>query len=247
MPIITHYFRLLIHSLIPRRSQAFSCYKWTICTITASKDLFNHGFKEWLFLSVYVTISLILNGELVMIEKYCVFLRGVNVNGVKMKMDELKKAFAGMSFPDAKTVLAAGNVIISTDRRDSSVLKSEIEKHLSDVFKYDANVFLRTAEELKSVISVAGVISVPPDCHLYYLICDDKSIVFELGSVFAALPHKQGEAFIPNDSGAFWVVPVGETLESAFGSKALGDKKYKSKLTSRNMNTIEKIAGMMRD
>lgn len=181
-----------------------------------------------------------------MIEKYCVFLRGVNVNGVKMKMDELKKTFGAMSFPDVKTVLATGNVIVSCDSA-SAVLKSEIEKGLSAAFKYDANVFIRSAEALQAVLSAASLLHVASDCHLYYLICDDKNIVSELGGVFAALPHQQNEAFIPHDGGAFWVVPVGKTLESAFGSKVLGDKKYKNALTSRNMNTVEKIVKLMSD
>lgn len=176
-----------------------------------------------------------------MSEHICVFLRGVNVNGVKMKMDDLKKAFAVMSYPDAKTILATGNVVISAAGNDTAALKSDIERNLSLSFSYDANVFIRTIEELKSVVSLAGTISVPPDCHLYYLICDDKNMISDLGGTFATLAHKKAEAFIPNDYGAFWIVPVGETLESAFGSKVLGDKKYKSHLTSRNMNTIEKI------
>lgn len=176
-----------------------------------------------------------------MSEQIGVFLRGVNVNGVKMKMDALKKAFTDMFYPDAKTILATGNVIISVGSNDAATLKSEIERSLSNYFKYEATVFLRTLEALKSVVSLAGTISVPPDCHLYYIICDDKNVISELGSIFALLPQKQGEAYIPNDHGAFWVVPVGETLGSAFGVKVLGDKKYKRKLTSRNINTIEKI------
>jgi len=39
-------------------------------------------------------------------EEYCVFLRGINVNGIKIKMDALKKAFQRMGFTNVKTILA---------------------------------------------------------------------------------------------------------------------------------------------
>jgi uncharacterized protein (DUF1697 family) len=181
-----------------------------------------------------------------MVRKYCVFLRGVNVNGVKMKMDELKKTFADMPYGDARTVLATGNVIVSSDE-SPSVMKAAIEAALGSRFHYDACVFLRSAAELKSVVADSKSVAVPEGCHLYYLLCDNKDTVRELAGVFASLPHKQSEAFIPVETGAFWIVPVGETLESPFGSKALGARKYKDQLTSRNMNTIEKILQAMDD
>jgi uncharacterized protein (DUF1697 family) len=196
-------------------------------------------------LHVYAKINRYLSGGIFVAEPICIFLRGVNVSGVKMKMDELKRAFADMSFTDAKTILATGNVVISTSRGDNSALKSEIEKGLCDAFRYDAHIYLRTSQDLHTILSAAADLSVPPGCHLYYLICDDMPVIAELNSVFSSLPHKQNEAFVPNAFGAFWIVPAGETLDSAFGSKALGSKKYKDKLTSRNMNTIEKIAKVM--
>ncbi len=181
-----------------------------------------------------------------MAEEYGVFLRGVNVNGIKMKMDDLKKAFTAMGYPGAKTILATGNVIIRDDAATAAALKLPIEASLGSYFNYDANVFIRSAAELNAVISQLGTVTVPPLCHIYYLICDSRNTILELSDVFAALPNKEGEAYIPLETGAFWIVPVGETLNSAFGSKVLGDKKYKNLLTSRNMNTIEKINNAMR-
>jgi uncharacterized protein (DUF1697 family) len=179
-----------------------------------------------------------------MVRKYCVFLRGVNVNGVKMKMDALKKVFDAMPYGDARTVLATGNVIIASD--DSPLaMKAAIEAALGSRFNYDACVFLRSAAELKTVLADSKNVAVPEGCHLYYLLCDSKSTTGELAGVFGSLPHKAGEAFIPVETGAFWIVPVGETLESPFGSKVLGARKYKDRLTSRNMNTIEKILQAM--
>ena len=47
-----------------------------------------------------------------MIEQVCVFLRGINVNGVRLKMKDLKNVFEDSGFEDVKTVLSTENVII---------------------------------------------------------------------------------------------------------------------------------------
>ena len=49
--------------------------------------------------------------EHTMAETFAAFLRGINVNGNKIKMDALKEAFAGMGFTRARTVLNTGNVV----------------------------------------------------------------------------------------------------------------------------------------
>ena len=125
-------------------------------------------------------------------------------------------------------------------------MKAAVEKGLGSYFKYEASVFVRDESELEGVLSAAAGLSVPPDCHLYYLICDDSAVPRELERLFGSLEHRAGEAVKVLDGGAFWIVPAGETLSSPFGSKILGAKKYRDSLTSRNINTVEKALHAMR-
>jgi hypothetical protein len=53
--------------------------------------------------------------------------------------------------------------------------------------------------------------------------------------------HSEEESIKPLKTDLLWIVAKGETLSSDFGSMVLGNKKYKEKLTSRNINTIERI------
>lgn len=178
-----------------------------------------------------------------MAETYCVFLRGINVNGIKIKMDALKEVFYNMSFSSVKTILATGNVIFSVSEGSNSrqELKSLIEKELSEHFSYDSHVILCSNKEIMDIYSAAQKITVPEGCHNYFLLCDDQELLFELKYIFDSMSHTSQEQFYQSKYGAFWIVPKGFTLDSEFGSKVLGDKKYKSRLTSRNINTIEKI------
>ncbi|MCX7615585.1 MAG: DUF1697 domain-containing protein [Clostridiales bacterium] len=175
-------------------------------------------------------------------QTYCVFLRGINVNRIKIKMDELKDTFCKIGFGDVKTILATGNVI-ATDTQNVSRqdLKLFIEKELGARFDYDAHVLIRNRNEIRDIVSAAKKISVPDGYHNYYLLCEDNDLPKELEHVFCFMAHRPDEQFHPFGDGAFWIVPKGATLDSEFGSKVLGDKKYKSRLTSRNLNTLEKI------
>ena len=179
---------------------------------------------------------------------YCVFLRGVNIGNIRIKMEDLRQAFADMGFLDVQTKLATGNVIVTSpnDSQDSEELKGLIERELSHKFGYEAYVLLRDKEDLEQICASAEAIKVPEGCHQYFLLCDDKQIIHELTGRFETIKHEENEQWLPHTQGAFWIVPKGMTLTSEFGYHVLGNARYKSVMTSRNMNTIFKMYERMR-
>lgn len=172
----------------------------------------------------------------------CALLRGVNVNGVTIRMSELQSAFVDLGFTHVKTVLNTGNVVFSAAApAPMPSLKAAAEAALSRRFAYDAHVFLRGADEIGDILKAAQNISVSDGCHLYVLFCEDSSIPEQLAVLFESVQRAPEERLIPRGREAFWIVPKGMTADSAFGSKVLGHKQYKSLLTSRNINTVQKI------
>ncbi|ULO09873.1 DUF1697 domain-containing protein [Paenibacillus sp. 19GGS1-52] len=182
-------------------------------------------------------------------DKYCAFLRGINVNGINIKMDALKEAFIKMGFRDAKTILATGNVIftIAEGINGGQDSKSYIEEELSKYFSYDAHVIIRSSREIQEIVVAAQTMDVAEECHNYLLLCDDREMILDLKQLFDSMPQTPLEQLMVLECGVFWTVLKGSTLSSDFGSKVLGNKKYKSRLTSRNINTIQKIHKLMVD
>ncbi|HWR22970.1 MAG TPA: DUF1697 domain-containing protein [Feifaniaceae bacterium] len=177
--------------------------------------------------------------------RYCVFLRGVNVNGVSVKIAALREAFWAMGYPGAKTALASGNVIVSLeDGADIGAHKAKIERGLSAAFSYGAHVLLRSEAELASLIETAGKVSVPEGCHLYALFIEGPEALAALEDGFSAASHGPDERLISMEKDAFWIVKKGGTLDTEFSKKVLG-RRLKSALTSRNINTVQKVAAMM--
>ncbi|AQX13093.1 DUF1697 domain-containing protein [Elizabethkingia meningoseptica] len=174
-------------------------------------------------------------------EKYCAFLRGVNVKGTNMKMAEVCKVFRDAGMQEVSSVLASGNIIFSSSASEEA-LKTELEQKLSTYFDYEAFLFLRNEAAVREIISNAPFTSVP-DYHNYVFITANgtEKVLMEL---FNNAVYKENESSEIVKDVFYWQTPKGNTLNSDFG-KVLGKKSLKDQLTSRNMNTLEKIVKAM--
>ncbi|HCN11912.1 MAG TPA: hypothetical protein DIS75_06185, partial [Chryseobacterium sp.] len=74
--------------------------------------------------------------------RFCAFLRGVNVKGTSMKMAEVCGVFSQAGMKNVSSVLATGNIVFKSANnwRSSS---SRLEKAMSEHFTYDAYLFIR--------------------------------------------------------------------------------------------------------
>lgn len=174
--------------------------------------------------------------------RYCCFLRGVNVNGIKIKNKELVDVFNNLGFKDINTVLQTGNVIFSLDlkskkyKEDMDELKVYIEKGLKEAFNYDAFVIIKTLLEIQNIVSNFSL-KKHEDFNSNVIFTSNEVIKEELKK--CALDSEVEEVSIFKDV-IFWNVKKGYTLHSIFG-KNLGKKKYKEFTTTRNINTLERI------
>ena len=169
--------------------------------------------------------------------KYCAFLRGVNVNGTAMKMAEVCDVFKKAGMKDVSSVLATGNILFKSDETPEN-LKQKLEKALSEHFQYEAFLFLKTDEEVKRILENSPF-EKDENLHIYSFICNsgDENLLMQ---EFLKTNHQEHEEAKLINGNFYWKVPKGNTLDSEFG-KILGKKSFKSILTSRNINTIEKI------
>ncbi|HCD9234820.1 MULTISPECIES: DUF1697 domain-containing protein [Elizabethkingia] len=174
-------------------------------------------------------------------KKYCAFLRGVNVKGTNMKMAEVCKVFQDIGVKDVSSVLASGNIIFSSDDSAEN-LKTKLEKKLSEYFDYEAFLFIRNEAEIKAILNSSPFDSLP-DYHNYIFITTEgtEDVLMQL---FDDAVYKENEKAEIVDANFYWQTPKGNTLNSDFG-KVLGKKSLKDRLTSRNINTIEKILKAM--
>ncbi len=86
-----------------------------------------------------------------MMTKYAVFLRGVNVGGVNLKMAEVATALTDAGFSAVRTILASGNVLLESSAKAATVRK-KTEATLRETFGYDAWVLAYDVDAVRTIV-----------------------------------------------------------------------------------------------
>ncbi|AXJ11275.1 DUF1697 domain-containing protein [Arthrobacter sp. PM3] len=168
---------------------------------------------------------------------YAVFLRGINVGGINIKMADLKDALTSRPFTGVKTLLASGNVVLASDL-DPAGVKQEFEACLRETFGYDAWVVVLTAATVTSLVKACPYPADDASTHTYLTLASDEAVLTELFESGRALDGTEITRLGP--VALAWLAPAGGTLDSPF-SKLSSKAKYKAATTTRNLRTMVKV------
>ena len=168
---------------------------------------------------------------------YAVFLRGINVGGINIKMADLKEALKDGPFSGVKTLLASGNVVLASDLGPAAV-KKEFETTLREGFGYDAWVVVLTSDRVAELVAACRYPADDKATHTYLTLASDPAALDELSAAGQALDNVELERLGPE--ALAWLAPAGGTLESPF-SKLTAKPKYKASTTTRNLRTMIKV------
>jgi uncharacterized protein (DUF1697 family) len=168
---------------------------------------------------------------------YAVFLRGINVSGINIKMADLKAALADYPFAKVKTLLASGNVVLQSELRAEDV-KTQFEKCLRDAFGYDAWVVVLPASRVAELVEACPYPADDKSTHSYITLTSDTAMLDELFEAGEALGGVEQVRLGPEATA--WLAPAGGTLDSPF-SKLSAKSRYKASTTTRNLRTLIKV------
>lgn len=168
---------------------------------------------------------------------YAVFLRGINVGGINIKMADLKHALTACPFTGVKTLLASGNVVLQSDLGAGDV-KSQFEKCLREAFGYDAWVVVLSGKRVAELVEACPYPADDKSTHSYVTLASDTAMLDELFEAGEALGGLEQRRLGPEASA--WLAPAGGTLDSPF-SKLSSKARYKATTTTRNLRTMIKV------
>ncbi|GAC1321075.1 MAG: DUF1697 domain-containing protein [Acidimicrobiales bacterium] len=83
---------------------------------------------------------------------YACLLRGINVGGRRMRMEELLSVFIGLGHQQVATYIQSGNVIFASLSEDRLALIGDAQREIAQRFDMKVHVVLRSADELDSTI-----------------------------------------------------------------------------------------------
>ena len=174
---------------------------------------------------------------------YVAFLRGINVGGNKLlKMDDLKKAFAALNFGNVRTLLASGNVKFETAKSKEAALAKTIAEALQETFGSQIGVIVRSIDDIEKLIASNPFkgIKVTKETRLYVTFLPDKS-KSSLKIPYAS-PEKDLRILCATDTEVCSVLTLSPDRNSVDLMKII-EKEWGKNVTTRNWNTILKIAG----
>lgn len=176
-----------------------------------------------------------------MVKRYCAFMRGMNIGRNVLKSADVCHVFRESGMQDVSSLLVSGNILFSTDQPRQK-LRPLLEEALSAKFNYAAVLFLKTPAELNILLERCPFAE-SPEMHIY-------GFIHEAGVEMTLMPEFEAVSAVEEEraevrSGAFyWQVPKGSTLDTPF-AKVLGKKALRDQFTSRNLNTLRKVAAKL--
>lgn len=171
--------------------------------------------------------------------QFIAFLRGINVGGHTVKMEELRRLLTEFGLQEVRTYIQTGNVFFVADSKERKALSEKLPIYLQEKLGWPVPVFLRTQEELEKVVARQAFQgqNITPETRLLVLFLEKplpagaELVPASPRESFELLHHTPGEAF----------VVMHLTQGKPGNPAALLERKYKLKTTVRFFGTTAKI------
>lgn len=152
-------------------------------------------------------------------------------------MADVAAAFTDAGFTEVKTILASGNVVLTSDA-DVAEVRRTAERTLRERFGYDAWVLAYEADTVAAISAGYPFEREVEGHHSYVTFVTDEQVLDELANL-AGTAHPD-EKIRRGEGVVYWQVPKSGTLDSTIG-KTMGKKRYKASTTTRNLRTLDKV------
>ena len=177
---------------------------------------------------------------------YVALLRGINLGKRRLKMDELRRAFADWGFANPATLLASGNVVFDAQESDPEAVRAAVESGMQSSFGFKAPTVIRTASQIDALVAADPTqgVEVSKDTKLHVTFLDDPL------KVEIVLPFESTEPDFKvrkiDDLHLFNIVVLGPSTGSVDLMSWL-DKNFGDGATTRTWNTVLKIHAKLED
>jgi uncharacterized protein (DUF1697 family) len=168
---------------------------------------------------------------------YVALIRGVNLLGVStLKMADLKAIAEELGLKNARTFIASGNLLFTSDKPEEQ-LRRMLEKRLLAHMSKEVRVMLRTAAEMEGVVK-ANPFADQPGGRVQAFFMNEP-------------PPPDMLATVRNQADDERIATGPRELFVAYGERGIGKSRMRIPAaeagTARNMNTVAKLAELARE
>ena len=175
--------------------------------------------------------------------RYVAFLRGINVGKRRVKNDALGTVFSDLGYTDVRVLIASGNVLFDADEQDEKNLTRTVEAGLEKGLGFQVSVMLRSVPEIQAILDLDPFtsIEVTKQTRRYVTLLAEKT----MSTMTLPYASSDGNFRILSraDREVYSVLTVSESGRTV-DLMAVLEKEYGKSVTTRNWNTIQKIAAL---
>jgi uncharacterized protein (DUF1697 family) len=170
------------------------------------------------------------------VTSYVALLRGVNLVGKStLKMADLKAIADELGLQRARTFIASGNLLFTSDISEEQ-LRKILEQRLQQHMSKEVRVMLRTAEEMENVARANPFPDAPGNNVQAFFLNEPPP-----ADLLDTVRNRDDERIAPGIREVF----------VAYGEKGIGRSRLRIPAaeagTARNMNTVAKLAELARE
>lgn len=175
-------------------------------------------------------------------KSYVVLLRGVNITGKnRMPMAELRKTLLETGFPDVKTYIQSGNVILKS-KLSREALQQLIHDLIKEKVGTDVTVIARTHDEIAEVFA-NNPFPIEAKKRTYFTFLESVPEDDLIEAVFDS-DFSPDEVIFNQDS--IYILFATKYSDSKFNNNFF-ERKLKVGATTRNFNTVSKLLELSAD
>ena len=173
--------------------------------------------------------------------KYVAFLRGINVGGITLKMEDVKTIFSGLGFKNVTTYIQSGNIIFDSSETDKALLERKIHESITAKANLDIAVFVKTKEQIQSIVSNSPLGKKMDEKRIYVTMLSTAPAGGKLAGIKAINSADEKFMLIKDVIFSFYGNGYGKSkYTNNYFEKSLG-----ASATTRNRSSITKILDIM--
>lgn len=177
---------------------------------------------------------------------YIAMLRGVNVGGVVLKMEQLRESLTKMGLKEVRTYVQSGNVVFGSPKAAPSTLAQKISARIARDFDLTVPVIVRAPADLAKVLEINPFLKVKGvDLKRLYVTFLQSTPSKSAQEGLKRIISGKGDEFRLLGQEIYLHCPGGYG-ETKLNNNAF-EKALEIKATTRNWNTINALVEMAQD
>ena len=172
---------------------------------------------------------------------YVALIRGINVGGIVLKMDDLKRMLEYIGFSNVRTYIQSGNALFESGESNKRKMEAEIAQEIKNKIDHDIVVIVKTAQEIMRIAESHPLASLGDEKNLYVSVLSHDPAAPDIETLMETM----NEVDIHEVANRAVYTHYGKGYGTSKRSNNFIEKILKVSATTRNWATMKKLAEMV--